>query len=204
MGDTAPVQLRANDERAVLVGHDGMAEQEVDAGSLPLGGQLSEDLCEWARVVGAVRRSEPAGAGMAGAVVSRRGRQLAARVAASLHLPVAYIDPMTGEVSVIDPPSGRPAAPTRPTLVTREPTPWLTGLTVSAFVLVVVLVSMLTLIDTLARTHPVLAVGTNVVVTAGLMPSVWLVRHTPIWRWVALGVFAAISLAWLALPFLLL
>ena len=109
---------------------------------------------------------------------------------------------MTGEVSVVDSPStSSPRAPTRARLATREPTPWPTGLAVSAFILVVVLVSMLTLVDTLARTSLVLAVGSNVVVTAGLMPSVWLARHTPIWRWVALGACAALALAWLALPF---
>jgi len=140
--------------------------------------------------------------------VSRRGLQLATRLAATMGMPVGYEDPLTGEVSVIEPPApdedARPAPrPAWTPTPAAEPVPWLPGLTVSAFMFVLVLFAVLTLAVTLATTNPLLAVASNVVVTAGLGPSVWLVRHTPIWRWIAFGVAAAIGIAWLALPFIL-
>jgi hypothetical protein len=205
MTDTG-LLLRAVGERAVLVGHDGVAEREVDPGNLALDRDLAEALHEWARVATAVARSSSGGAA-AGAVVSHRGRQLASRVAAAMGVPVGYHDPVTGSVAVVDPPPDedaperlrRPARP-RPA----EPVPWLTGLTVSTFVFVLVLFAVLTLSSTLEVTNPLLAVASNVVVTVGLLPSVWLIRHTPIWRWIGLGVAVAIGVGWLALPFIVL
>jgi hypothetical protein len=195
------VQLRANGERAVLVGHDGATEREVDPRRLPLGIELTDALHEWARVASAVRRSEPDANEAAGAVVTRRGLQLASRVAASMGVAVGYLDPLSGEESVVEPPEAiRRARPVPPP----EPVPWLTGLTVAAASLALLLITMLTLAATLAETHVLLAIGSNAVVTAGLAPSVWLVRRQPIWRWVALGVAVAIVLGWLALPFILL
>jgi hypothetical protein len=202
------MELRAVGERAVLVGHDGSAEREVDPGNLALDGDLSEALHEWARVSAAVLRSEPAdGPGAAAAVISRRGLQLASRLAETMGVPVGYVDPLTGEMSVVDPPSGDdeqpPVRQTWTPKLTAEPVPWLPGLTVSAFIFMLVLFAVLTLAITLAATNPLLALGSNVVVSVGLLPSVWLVRHTPIWRWIALGVAGAIGIAWVALPFIL-
>jgi hypothetical protein len=205
------MELRAVGERAVLVGHDGTAEREVDPATLALDADLAEALHEWAKVASAVRRSSPSSddAGPAASVISRRGLQLAARLAESMGRPVSYLDPLTGEVTVVDPPveedaEDEPApAPDRwPAEPTGEPSPWLTGLTVSAFIFVLVLFAVLTLAVTLGATNPLLAVASNVVVTAGLLPSVWLVRQTPIWRWIAYGVAAAIAVGWLALPFI--
>jgi len=197
------VRLRIDGERAVLVGHDGTAERAVDPRRLPLAVELVDALHEWARVASAVGRGD-AGAD-AGAVVTRRGLQLASRVAASMGVPVGYLDPLTGEERVVEPiePTARPARPARPTREP-EPTPWLTGLTVSAVSLVLVLITVVTLAATLAETHALLAVASNVVVTAGLLPSLWLVRRQAVWRWVAYGVASAIALAWLALPLILL
>jgi hypothetical protein len=209
----ASIELRAVGERAVLVGHDGQAEREVDPGTLALDADLSEGLHEWARVAAAVQRSTPPeGAGAAGAVVSRRGLQLAIRLAGAMGVAVGYVDPLTGEVSVVDPPDEEPedveqpartswllAAPAGPS---DEPVPWATGLTVSAFIFVLVLFAVLTLAITLGSTNPLLAVASNVVVSAGLLPSVWLVRKTPIWRWISYGVAAGIAAGWLALPFI--
>ncbi|HEY0453338.1 MAG TPA: DUF2537 domain-containing protein [Actinophytocola sp.] len=195
------MQLRANGERAVLVGHDGVAEREVDPRRLPLGTELTDALHEWARVASAVRRSDPDTSAAASAVVTRRGLQLAGRVAASMGVPVGYLDPLSGEESVVEPPEdARPARPTRPP----EPVPWLTGLTVAAASLALVLITILSLAVTLADTHVLLALASNAVVTAGLLPSLWLIRRQPIWRWVALGVAVAIALGWLALPFIVL
>ncbi|HEV7653021.1 MAG TPA: DUF2537 domain-containing protein [Actinophytocola sp.] len=200
------VQLRANGERAVLVGRDAMAdgaaEREVDPRRLPLGIELTDALHEWARVASAVQRSETDANEAAGAVVTRRGRQLAGRIAASMGVPVGYLDPLSGEESVIEPPEQRHqrARPVYPS----EPVPWLTGLTVSAASLGLLVITMVTLAATLAETNVLLAIGSNVVVTGGLLPSVWLVRRQPIWRWVALGVVVALVLGWLALPFIVL
>lgn len=204
------VQLRAVGERAVLVGNDGAADREVDPRQLKLGDELTEALHEWARVAGAVRRSEAGGPAAAAAVVARRGLQLAGRVAASMGVPIGYVDPVSGRVRTVEPPG--PAQPVRTagaasaarTAEPVEPVPWLTGLTLSGASMVVVLVAMVTLAVTLAETHVLLAIGSNVVVTGGLLPSVWLIHRTPIWRWVAYGVAAAIVLGWLALPFVLL
>ncbi len=44
----------------------------------------------------------------------------------------------------------------------------------------------------------------NLLAAAGLTPSIWLARATPIWRWVAYGAVAGITLTWLALLFSLL
>jgi Protein of unknown function (DUF2537) len=199
------MELRAVGERAVLVGHDGSTEREVDPGNLALDADLSEALHEWARVSAAVLRSASP-TGSAGAVISRRGLQLAGRLAATMKAPVGYVDPLTGDVSIVDPPEAAGEAVRltwKPKTTVTEPVPWLPGLTVSAFIFVLVLFAVLTLAITLGDTNPLLALASNVVVTAGLLPSVWMVRQTPIWRWIALGVASAIGIAWVALPFIL-
>jgi uncharacterized protein DUF2537 len=188
------VQLRTDGDRAVLVGGD--ADAATDPASLPLGTELTDALHEWAKVAAAVSRAEPGVA--AGSVVSRRGLQLAARVATSLGVPVDYVDPLTGETVLVEPAAAAP--PPRPAR-RPEPVPWLTGLTVSGASLVLVVVTVVTLATTLAETYSLLAVASNVVVTAGLLPSLWLIHRQPIWRWVAYGVAAGIALSWLALPF---
>jgi hypothetical protein len=120
-------------------------------------------------------------------------------------IPVGYVDPLTDEVSIVDPPDdAEPADEAERAAPPAEPVPWLTGLAVSAFIFVLVVFAVLTLAKTLAGTNPLLSVVSNIVVTAGMGPSVWLVRRTPIWRWIALGVAAAIAVGWLALPFILL
>ncbi len=197
MSGSVGVGLRTSGERAVLVEHDGVAE--TDPARLPLGVELTDALHEWAKVASAVARAEPGAA--AGAVVSRRGLQLAGRVAASLGVPVHYLDPLTGEEVLVEP-APAPPPPPRPTRPP-EPAPWLTGLTVSAASLALVVVTVVTLAVTLAETYSLLALASNIVVTAGLLPSLWLIHRQPIWRWVAYGVAVGIGIAWLALPFIL-
>lgn len=189
--------MRANGDRAVLV--DGDSEAATEPGRLPLGTELTDALHEWAKVAAAVARAEPGAA--AGAVVSRRGLQLAGRVATSLGVAVCYVDPLSGDESVVEPlraapRSRRPAPPP-------EPVPWLTGLTVAGASLALTVVTVVTLASTLAETYSLLALGSNVVVTAGLLPSLWLIHRQPIWRWVAYGVAVGLGIAWLALPFVL-
>lgn len=183
------MELRAEDERLVLMGED----REVDPDSLPLDDALADDLREWARVAGALGRT--ADGEQTAALVSRRGRQLALRVADTVGTPVSYVDPLTAEVSVIG-----PSAPAEPPA---EPTPWATGLLVAAFAFVLVAFAIGTLAATLSETSALLAIGANVVVTGGLLPSVWLARAVPVWRWVAFGVAAGIAAGWVVLPFVL-
>jgi hypothetical protein len=209
------VELRIRGERAVLAGPGGENAREIDPHSLAIGAELAEALHEWARVAAAVSRSGqdsdlPAAKQAAASVVSQRGRQLAARVAAVMGTPVHYLDPVTQtEVLIVPPnqPVGQESAPARPpTVIERvfgapdpagEPTPWLTGLTVSAFVAAVIIVAMLALAGTLAQeTSGWLALLASVVVTGGIAPSLWLARRLPILRWVALGAVAGVLVSW--------
>ena len=189
------IQLRANGDRAVLVDGEAVAEP----GRLPLGVELTDALHEWAKVAAAVARAEPGTA--AGAVVSRRGLQLAGRVATSLGVAVRYVDPLSGDESVVEP-VRLPKPPPRPPLPP-EPTPWLSGLTVAGASLAITVLTVVTLSATLAETYSLLALASNVVVTAGLLPSLWLIHRQPIWRWVAYGVAVGLAIGWLALPFVL-
>jgi uncharacterized protein DUF2537 len=191
-----PVELRTNGERAVLVGPD---EQVMDPYRLAISAELSTALHEWAQVVAAMQRADAPEDATAAIVVSRRGRQLADRLSAALRTTVRYHDPLTGEVLVVD----AVATPSEPEPPTPEPTPWLTGLTVSVLVAVVALSAVLTLAVTLSETNAILAIGANVIVTAGLTPSIWLARRVLIWRWVALGVAAGLVLGWIGLIFVL-
>ncbi|MGB3441713.1 MAG: DUF2537 domain-containing protein, partial [Actinophytocola sp.] len=127
--------------------------------------------------------------------------QLAGRVATSLGVVVRYVDPLSGTESVVEPVAAPAPPPVQPR--PREPVPWLTGLTVSAAGAVLVVVMVVTLAATLAETYSLLALASNVVVTAGLLPSLWLIHRQPIWRWVAFGVAVGIGVAWLALPFVI-
>lgn len=209
------MQLRARDGRALLAGEardaggdEAAGEQrEVDPHSLALGADLAEALHEWARVADAVHRNGQGDGSAAARLISRRGQQLAGRVAAVMGRPVSYADPLTGEVLVVDVPEADPPAeqPTRPSAprhqAAEEKTPWATGLTVTFItgVLMMVVVVMLSLaLGAANRWLPLIA---NVVIAVGLAPSVWLARHAPVWRWVAYGVVAGIVLAWIALLF---
>jgi len=80
-----------------------------------------------------------------------------------------------------------------------EPPPWATGLTVSAAAAAVVGVALLSLSQGLASNGSWVVVLANLLVAAGLTPSIWLGRATPIWRWVAYGTAAGIVATWIAL-----
>jgi hypothetical protein len=175
--------LHARAGRAVLVGY---GDSPPDPGELPLPTGLDSALHEWAQVAEAVRRAghcdqEP------GVLVSQRGRLLAARVASSTGVPVGYADPMAGGMEILSP------------CQDPEPTPWATGLPVSAGAAVIVGVALLALSEGLASAGAWLVGLANLVVAGGLAPSIWLARATPIWRWVAYGAAAGILLTWVAL-----
>jgi hypothetical protein len=186
----------------VLVGHDGAESREVDPRSLALPSELTAALHEWAEVAHALvpHDHEPVG-GTAGDLVTRRGRQLAGRLATELGLPIEYADPVSGEVYAVEPvsvaePDDEDLAEDRPE---REPTPWATGLTVTAVVAAMIAVAVASLSFALAQASVWLALVANVVIIGGLSPSVWLARDVPVWRWVALGVASGLVLAWSAL-----
>lgn len=80
-----------------------------------------------------------------------------------------------------------------------EPTPWATGLTVSAVAAAIVGVALLSLSQGLASNGAGVVMLANALVAAGLTPSLWLARSTLIWRWVAYGAAAGIVATWLAL-----
>lgn len=199
------MELRIREGRAVLAGPGGESAREVDPHTLAIGSDLAGALHEWARVASAVSASAKPGESSAEAtsVVSQRGRQLASRLAAALGTTVRFVDPVSGEdVSV-----GPPTPPVRSQLAQRlfgtpdphgEPTPWFTGLTVSAFVAAVIVVAMLALANTLAReTTGWLALLASAVVTAGITPSLWLARRVPIVRWASYGAAGGIVIAWI-------
>lgn len=80
-----------------------------------------------------------------------------------------------------------------------EPTPWATGLTVSAAAAAIVVIALLSLSQELAPKGTGFVVLANLLVAAGLAPSLWLARATPTWRWIAYGTAAAIPLTWTTL-----
>lgn len=194
------MELRVRDGRAVLAGEDDSGEREVDPHSLPLGADLAEALHEWAKVADAVVRTETPADGVASALVARRGKQLAGRIAAVMNSPVSYTDPVSGDLLTVD----APEAPVEAEAVTEteaetEPTPWGTGLTVSVITAAIVTVTVVSLSLGLGETSRWLALVANVLVVGGLAPSVWLGRSVPVWRWVAYGVVTGVLVAWLAL-----
>ncbi|HEX9338942.1 MAG TPA: DUF2537 domain-containing protein [Pseudonocardiaceae bacterium] len=205
------MQLRARDGRALLAGPaDGVDadDREVDPHSLALGADLADALHEWARVADAVHRNGQTDESAAARLISRRGQQLAGRVAAAMGSPVSYADPLTGEITEVAVPSvpsvpDEPAEPAQESDPDRpaEPTPWATGLTVTAFSAAVVLLVVVALSLALGAASNWLALIANVVIALGLAPSVWLARRAPVWRWVAYGVVAGIVIAWIALLF---
>lgn len=169
------MELRAERGQAVLV---GAPERFL----VPAG--LAGALDEWAEVAGAL--GAEAGSDRATAeLVSWRGRQLAARLAATTGTTVGYHDPVLGVVQDVSPAGA-------------EPTPWATGLTVSAFAAAIVVTAMVTLVRGLAEVTWLLGALGLLVVTGGLAPTIWLARHTPLWRWVGLGFAVGLALSWVA------
>ncbi|GAB3493563.1 DUF2537 domain-containing protein [Amycolatopsis cihanbeyliensis] len=192
------MELRVQGERVVLAGYD--ADTEYPDGVV--GAELTEALQEWARVAAAFIRAGTGPEDEAAAVVSQRGRQLAARVAGTVGEPVNYVDPVTATEQLVHPPRNGGVTVLARRLLGgdpqgTEPTPWGTGLIVAAFVGVVVAVAMLALTSTLAaETTNWLTLGAAVMVTAGLSPSLWLARKLPIVRWVVLGAAAGVAFSW--------
>lgn len=231
-GEGTFVQLRARDGRALLAGEagdrsddhataDGAVRTEVDAEvdphSLALGADLADALHEWARVADALNRNGQAGGTAAASLISRRGRQLAGRVATAMGRPVSYADPLTGEIVLVGVPGAEPVEDATSHWwaasssdgdtgggkhsTDEEPTPWSTGLVVSVVTAVLMMIVVITLSLALGQANRWLPLIANVVIALGLAPSVWLARNTPVWRWIAFGVVGGIVVAWIALLF---
>lgn len=80
-----------------------------------------------------------------------------------------------------------------------DETPWATGLTVAASVAAVIATAIIVLSVGLARVHPLLAAGLNLIAVGGLAPTVWGWRRVPVWRWFVLGAGVGVAGAWIAL-----
>lgn len=83
--------------------------------------------------------------------------------------------------------------------MTDDSTPWAPGLTVAGLVAAVCATTTVVLSLGLARVHVMLAVGLNFVAVGGLTPTLWGWRHTPVWRWLLLGVGVGVVVGWLVL-----
>lgn len=205
----ARVELRIHGQRAALVrlgdsdtGH--FAVGFVDPAAAGLGDELTAALHEWARVAAAfygggrvVQDTTIAG------MVSRRGKQLATRVAETMGTPVRYHDPVAGAPVTVRPTTRWNAGPAAESLIGTSDhpvaaVPWLTGLTLALFSSVLLVVAMLALTTAIAENVAGwLALVAAVAVTAGLIPSLWLARGQPILRWVALGVAVGLVCSWI-------
>jgi hypothetical protein len=82
--------------------------------------------------------------------------------------------------------------------VTDDSTPWGTGLTVAAFVAAVVAAAIIVLSLGMARVHPMISLGLNVVAVGGLAPTLWEWRKRPVRRWFVLGAAAGVAVGWTA------
>ncbi|MBB5072102.1 hypothetical protein BJ969_005190 [Saccharopolyspora gloriosae] len=190
-------ELRVRRGRAVLVNRAATEDQErravheYDPARLALPSTLVEDLHEWAHVVHTVPPDQDISGETSAVLMSRRGRQLAARLAAETGGEVGYWDPSRGRMSRV-----RRAAPADGP---PEPVPWATGITISVVIAAIVTVSLVVVSRGLAEVSLVLALLVNAVVVGGFAPSIWLGRRVPVWRWVAFGAAGGVLLAWLAL-----
>ncbi|HZZ49617.1 MAG TPA: DUF2537 domain-containing protein [Pseudonocardia sp.] len=75
-------------------------------------------------------------------------------------------------------------------------TPWATGLTVTALVALVIAVTNYALVSILRVRYGWAWIPANLLIAAGLAPTIGLMRAQPVWRWVAYGIIAGLSLAW--------
>jgi hypothetical protein len=85
------------------------------------------------------------------------------------------------------------------TVADEEQTPWGTGLIVAGFVSAVVAVAIVVLSLGVARVHPLLAIGLNLIAVGGLAPTLWGWRAIPVLRWFVLGGAVGVVGGWLVL-----
>lgn len=80
-----------------------------------------------------------------------------------------------------------------------DPTPWSTGLLVAALTAALTAVAVVGFGAALARVHPLLAVGINLIVFGGAIPTVWRWRKARTVRWVIYGLGVGVAAGWLGL-----
>lgn len=187
--------VQARSGHAVITDETG---REWAPERLGVPGKLVSSLHEWARVAENVttRADSRTDIDADHELLAQRGRQLARLLTLETNTAVAYIDPITGTLR-------RPGRPRMARIhsgdPSGEPTPWATGLMVSALIAGIVLVVLVVVSIGLAEVSWWLAVGVNIAVVAGFTPSIWIGRRIPVWRWVAFGTGSGIALAWFAL-----
>lgn len=81
----------------------------------------------------------------------------------------------------------------------RQPTPWGTGLTVSAFTAVVTGTAIVVLSLGMTRVNPIVAVALNLIAVGGLAPTLWGWRRVPVRRWFVLGAAVGVAVGWIGL-----
>ncbi|AOS65813.1 DUF2537 domain-containing protein [Actinoalloteichus hymeniacidonis] len=170
-----------------------------DSPALPV--NLRAALAEWAEVADRVVGTEAA-RGTLGWAVSDRGRRLGRWLASATSSDVVYLDPIREvqvRISSADNRPERSPAGEAADSGTTESTPWVTGLTVSAVIAVIVTITLTTVSLGWAESTALFAAGINVAVVGGLVPAMWLLRRTPIWRWIVYGAAAGVVLAWTGL-----
>jgi hypothetical protein len=69
---------------------------------------------------------------------------------------------------------------------------------VAAFVAAVVAAAIIVLSLGMARVHPMISLGLNVVAVGGLAPTLWEWRKRPVRRWFVLGAAAGVAVGWTA------
>jgi Protein of unknown function (DUF2537). len=163
-------------------------------GDPPLPADLQAALREWAAFAVTVTGS---GGPAERELLRRRGRLLASRVADVFGRPVEFTDPSTGVVESIR--VGATGPMPRLAVEPPGPTPWATGLAVSAFCAVFVAIADVVLSRAFSAAFGLLWIPANLLVGLGLTPSLLLVRHTPFWRWPALGAAVGLGVAWVVL-----
>jgi Protein of unknown function (DUF2537) len=173
---------------------DRMELGDRQPGDAPLPADLQSAVREWSAL--AVFAARSAGPGER-ALLRRRGLQLAGRVADVLGRPVEFTDPSTGEIESVR--VGAPGPAPRLSVRPPGPTPWATGLTVSAFFAVFATVGDVALSRAFAEAFGLLWIPANLLVALGLAPSIYLLRRVPFWRWPAIGTAAGLAAAWVAL-----
>jgi hypothetical protein len=216
------VEVRA-DRGAALVAGVALAEPGPHGGEGRTWGlppDLVDALREWARVAASLPVGAGAASDPAADAISRRGRQLAARLSVELAAPVDYCDPVTGHRVALRRVTRTPHPPPVPPLprhgtgdgapapgpvveeaepsavaAAAEPTPWGVGLTLSVLVAGVVLLANLALAAPLIAGLGPIGLAVDAAVVAGLVPALWLNRHVPTWRWAVYGTFAGAGLA---------
>lgn len=196
------MELLIHGDTAVLDDGSPTEDGYSDPADLGIDEELATALHEWAGVAATLSN----GSGPDGRVaelVSRRGRQLASRVADTMDAPVDYTDPVTGVCTTLrprrrqgEPSPGARLIGTQPR--TDDPVPWATGSVLAILTGVLTALTIIILASTLAaRTMSWLAIVAAAVVSAGLAPSLWLGHRKPILRWVVLGAVCGIGCAWI-------